>query len=99
MKLTIGKEVPYLQYVVHPVDENGEVNYERDIDTFDIEMDERKASYWRVEVGGLYVDSIIDTIPYERVKEYTGYLEGWFETHEDHDYISFNEWARGDGVL
>lgn len=99
MKLTISKEVPYTQYVVHPVDDNGWVNYERDIDTFDVEMDESKGSYWRVEVGGLYVDSIIDTIPYERVKEYTEYLEGWFETHKDHDYISFNEWTRGDEAL
>ena len=96
MKLTISKEVLYARYLVHPVDDNGEVNYRCIEQEFVDEFMDEGTNYWRVETGGLYIDSIVDTVPYEQVKKYAEYLEGWLETHTDDDIITFNEWTRSD---
>ena len=95
MKFTISKEVPYIEYVVHPVDDNGEVDYSRTDEEFGQDMDETREGYWRIE-GNNYYESVVDSVPYERIKAYVEYLEGWSETHEADDIITYNEWTRSD---
>lgn len=96
MKITISREVPYLQYVQYAIDNDGEVCYDKEIYEFEQELDENRDGFWRVEVDGMFVDSIVETVPFEEVKGYAEYLDGWLETHEDHDYITFEEWTRSD---
>lgn len=94
MKIRISKEVAYSRYVVHPVDENGEVDYEIVDEVFEDSMCDSEG-YWRIE-GNNYIDSVPDGVPYEQIKAYKNYLEGWFETHDEEDYILFSEYKRSD---
>jgi len=95
MKLTISKEVCYARYLVHPVDKNGEVDYSIIDEAFEDDMLDESTNYWRIE-GSQWIDSVTDEVPYKLIKAYVEYLEGWFETHDEDDAITYNEWTRSD---
>ena len=51
---------------------------------------------WIVRANGRFIDSITTKIPKEKIKDYVEYLEGWFETHDEGDPVSYFEYYDND---
>jgi hypothetical protein len=88
----IEHEVPYLQFVIYAVDDNGETDFNKEIHEFDQERADNVEGYWNITHKGQLVESVADFMDYKRVVAYIEYLAGWLETHPD-DYVPFGSFS------